>query len=761
MFKKLLKSVLALVLLTALASDPATAQDLILGTTGKVVNAGTISFKSADAKFTNNNPAVAIGDVYEGEDGIISFDAEITVGDAMFDGTGTPLATTEPFRLPGTLRFNSDVAVTQNVQDNLYIHHLVVDGDGGSTVVFPPNERIYVSGDYTLGTAPVAVRDYTNNTFVYDGNNGSSQDILTLETYNNIELTGDDTKILPSVATNADIDDDNEITSTVVNGTFDVLATQIANVHINNQLTLNDAGFIRDGAAEFIIGDDSMPNLWGRLIIGAGGDFTVEENATMTVHKGYVRVTDDNADLVVDGTFALADEALAQIRLDAGADMIVNNSFTNAFDDRTNMNFNLTSSVTYSSADEQTMVSTVDTNPYGNLLTEGAGRKITNGDIHIANSLDVADANIDMYNDNDENYTLHITNDAATVTYAANEEVIGRFSHSYAPTVGSRTFNNAETVVTFADVTNPGTEFVVSSRPGVAPVNYEAETDLNRKVTLFYGGNDITWQMRMGYQETDVTSANWDPSYTESQLRMYESEDKAEPNVEKMSTGNAYDRDDAGAGSLGFVELAGFENGTDDVDGTPDRNFKSGNDLVFRAGPSEFITMRAGRWSKPETWDEGVMPGPDDFARIKHTVHMGYQRGIDDNFGDDGLTGGTNTEGERLATLYNGATLAAGFISRITIDTDADASLLVGNGAADNATTLFVKDITDNTASGEFVMNNANLTLPATVDGTNGDVNSALFNGFYVLRPNVTFAIKKNLTSEGNIGNAGTIEIGE
>jgi hypothetical protein len=159
--------------------------------------------------------------------------------------------------------------------------------------------------------------------------------------------------------------------------------------------------------------------------------------------------------------------------------------------------------------------------------------------------------------------------------------------------------------------------------PQTSPNNYDNTRDVQRKVTVSWSGsNDWTATFRVGYKESEIPSG-----VDQSSLRFYESPTSGTP--EKVSTGYAYTRSAASGANLGYIELAGIQ-GTATAVPNGRGYITSGNDLLLRGGPSVFYAIRSGRWSNPNTWDEGVEPSPSDEVVIDgFTVHAGYVRTID------------------------------------------------------------------------------------------------------------------------------------
>lgn len=111
---------------------------------------------------------------------------------------------------------------------------------------------------------------------------------------------------------------------------------------------------------------------------------------------------------------------------------------------------------------------------------------------------------------------------------------------------------------------------------------------------------------------------------------------------------------------MGSIYLRGI---VQDGDGTAQTGqlaeIAQGGVLFLRGGPAIYITVNSGRWSNPDTWDEGEQPGPDDMAVVRHTVHAGYVR-QNDNFATD--------ENVRLDQINTGQTTEDAFVGKVLVD---------------------------------------------------------------------------------------------
>jgi hypothetical protein len=236
----------------------------------------------------------------------------------------------------------------------------------------------------------------------------------------------------------------------------------------------------------------------------------------------------------------------------------------------------------------------------------------------------------------------------------------------------------------------------------------------------------------VGYKESEIPSG-----VDQSSLRFYESPTSGTP--EKVSTGNAYIRSAASGANLGYIELAGIQ-GTAAAVPNGFRYITSGNDLLLRGGPSVFYAIRSGRWSNPNTWDEGVEPSPSDEVVIDgFTVHAGYVRETDNYTGAEEYP-------ERLA-------------AKITIGDRDNSALLFGSPINDRPKTFSL----NMAAAGELI-NNRFGTATITEWGPQRLLRqqSPIDAGLVVLTTsgNEITLQAKSLRNNGTLFNFGEIEVG-
>ncbi len=408
----------------------------------------------------------------------------------------------------------------------------------------------------------------------------------------------------------------------------------------------------------------------------------------------------------------------------------------------------------------QTVVSTSWGKPYGNLYVSNTSTKVADGNVYIAGGFVASGGDLDMFQGvagSTTNNTFTVLDPSKTISYAGMTEVVGKFRYSNSIssiTAGTTyVFNNAGTSASFGTGGTPTNYFEVSARGGINPNNYSSTLDINRKITISYDGSP-TWTIQAGYKrsETGLPTAqggnnNWDPSYTEDMIRMYESNSTS---FEKMATSRSYTRVTSGSSNTawGTVSLPGFDNTTGSVDGIGDRFFASGNDLVFRSGPSFFTSVQPGRWSNPVTWDEGVEPGPSDQVLIRHNVWAGFQRPID-NY---------------AVNEANPSSMAANIIIAENV---ANAALYIGNSSSFTANWSLNSSgtIAGVTNPGNVTVNAVNvnsLFLDSSITRSvlEGSTSSS-YGGFYLLAGS-QFNVVKQININGGMGaNYGTLNVGK
>lgn len=717
-----------------LFSFTANAQNLQNGATGKVNNTGTgkIVFKAAAGEFQN---AAAIGLITNA--GVF----EMLGANNKFTGT-SPLSSTAALRVPGLVSYAAP-ATTQNIWDGYYTS---LDMKNAAPKIFAVGTtKYFVSVNYTTAGAN---RTYTGSTFTYDGSliqNVAEENTGNGGGYNNLSFTNAGLKTIgegDAVATGATIIDATTVggglvvdgtvassfTSTTT-GTF----TQVAGA---GDFSVNDGGVVNINGAANTVGANLTVNS-GNLNLGNGTD------ASATTVTGALNLTD------AAGTSDLAVNGLATLNVDGG--------FTNVDVTRTNMTFAGTSLVEYQNG-ASNIVTTVNANPYGQFKISKSNAAIsptnsggTNNNIEIATSFAMnggATHNLDMLASTG-GYVNMLSGTANNVTYAANEEVVGEFRRTHTATTGvDYVFNNSATIVNYTTAPATGAYFAVTSNPNGTTAMYDPTRDIERDINLSYDYTGWVATVTAGYQASDVPGS-WLASYNESQLRFREGDATTD---EKISTGSTYTRVASGVGSLGSVKLAGFKPTGNNIDGLADAEFKSGNDLILRAGPAIWYSVNPGRWSNPATWDEGTEPPIDAEVVIRNNVWAGFVKAYD----------------TYAIPEAHPATMA----TKITVQSPTAAfptpSLIIGKDAtyplADFATSI--TPVTGITEAGRIIVEQITapavelspaLLTQASLDATN----KVDYVAGLVVYENATITATESLINDGVLNIGGTLGIGQ
>jgi hypothetical protein len=673
------------------------------------------------------------------------------------DLLGSPSSATAPgnsasFRIPGTVYYGPGSSTltgkTQTVQARWYTD-LSVSSTGSYSQTL--SEAVYVGGNYFVGPSSTsASRIYVGN-FFYDGL--GSQTITGGEGYQRLNITsGSSTstkQILAGVSVNA--------------GTFNLGSDNTGTFSVLGSLATSGTAHFYNGSGSFLVGNTTNA---GTFSLGNNAQALIQ-NTNFNIVNGILAAGTSasvnassftNIALASNGAVSFGNDALFR----------VSGSYSNANTSRSNTDFAASSTMWYdqnNASASQTVVSTSWGKPYGNLYVSNTSTKVADGNVYIAGGFVASGGDLDMFagiNGSSTNNTFTVLDPSKTISYTGMTEVVGKFRYSNSITsltAGTTyAFNNGGTSASFGAGGTPTTFFEVSARGGVNPNQFSSTFDINRKVTISYDGSP-TWTMQAGYKrsETGVSSSlggtgTWDQSYTEDMIRMYEANSSS---FEKMATSRSYTRVTSGASNTawGTVSLPGFANTLATVDGIGDRFFQSGNDLVFRSGPSFFTSVQKGRWSNPETWDEGVEPSSIDQVLIRHNIWAGFARPGDNNFNEDEKSPTAMAANITIDENYQGASLILGGSGTISSWGMNSATAIPGVTNPGNVT---VKAPNINSILLDNTVTLASLQGPS---GTNQSEDR--YGGFYIL-PTYSFTTAKNFNIQGGIlANYGTINIGK
>lgn len=575
-------------------------------------------------------------------------------------------------------------------------------------------------------------------------------------TYQDLVLSGTGQKLIVS---GEDVSLDGDFTMEASNtGGLDVAGTLAAGINME-----------QDAAAPITIDGGSVTtgsgtnDFAGSIGITADGDLFNSISAGNN-YSGAVNVADGSFNIDAAGTNtsieaagSLTLSALAgEINMTNESDLNIAGAFVNSIPagGRTNMNFSAASTVTYAGAGAQGLVAADATNKYGNLVFTGAGTKTADGDNYVQDGSTVAVAGgpIDMTT-GPYVFDVDVTS-GNSISYASpdNDEYIRgsvRLSGTLDP-AETYVMNNAQTQVGFLTVP---TDFTLDVLPQTAPDltnNFNAATDVNRRVTLgFTGGPAALDLLRVGYTSLDVA-----PTVVEDDLRFAEGYN-ASQDYQKITGGSGV-ATNGGAADPRFVDLAST-GGIDLIAAGPGTTQEIGDasQIILTSTPLIYIADTDGRWTNPNTWDEGAVPPTNSNTEIHALVYVGIKGPA---FGTDS-TGNTIPE----ITHYGNNVVATNSIKIVAGDNHA---LIIGN--EDNgAGYLFHTALSGQLAgiNAGFVNENAG-TVSGDWDNKNIDPNTNTLYGLWVqqlegLNINVPAFGTAQILNTGAIRNGALIELGQ
>ncbi|MCO5251234.1 MAG: hypothetical protein M9949_07410 [Candidatus Kapabacteria bacterium] len=622
---------------------------------------------------------------------------------------------------------------TKNVEDGVFVM-------GGACATFLPGyDNLAIYPYYATG----GDRTYAG-TFTYGGSD--PQNLFPETTgasgtdYNILALSGGGTKTIlgtDDVGTALNVDSDAGTTLAIV-----------------GQLYTGTGTSTLDGEVEF-------NDVAAELIVGTGA---VDFNADVDVNSGTISAATGAGEVTVGSASTLTlggDDSFLDFA--ASTNLTITGDIINS-GNGLNLLFACLSTVTYDGTQNpQLVMPTLTTNSYGNLvLTNGAKRgdiaaNYAN-DIFLCNNFALTGGNFDMFTNTG---TLTMLAVAGTATYGGgtgNEEVVGSMARTMDATAASYVFNNRNTTIDLdADANNP-TLATIEMRPGQGTTMpaWVVATDVNRSVNLTHNAAaDFDMELAVGYLFSEGPGAPlWDAPNTQASIRFHEG--NAGGDDEKIGTGQVYNRTAAAGADLGQISLAGIARAANTALPNDLDRFASGNDVILRAGPTTFYTVDDGRWTNPNTWDEGTQPSSLDDTEIRHAVYVG----IDGPFiGTPGGTDGVAANNTLAESDHYGTNAAA---RTITIaDAYANASIIIGN--EDNTASYIFHTSFDGGSS--FLNNNTNAPTAAFPYAiAKGSANKTDFNGLWLINslgagtPGFgTFQI----ANQGTINNEGVIEVGE
>lgn len=694
---------------------------------------------------------------------------------------GTDAMGTVAKPIPGIVDWQSNAA-DQIVRPYFY-SLLVLSGTGTKTVqdgvnvvgtVCSNTATDYLAGYTTAGqldTYPYVVPgtgDITyQGTFNYSGS--GNQTVFPQLDYNVLAVTNPGTTTFPSGQTVGAVN-----------------VTSAADAPIEVAGTLNLGAGTSD-----LQGNVTITAATGTLTVG-GGDVTIGGNlalnGTLDIDNGATGLGTVN----LDGTTTITTTGILQVG--QTGDLVISGAITNA-GDGTNLALNCASTITYDgTANPQLIMPTLDTDGhrYGNLILSGGNKRGDDAaytdNISVCTDFSLAGGNLDMWTNGG---SLIMNAPTGTATYTDLAEVEGSMLRRTDGDARTYTFNNSATTIALAASgagnTNP-TSMTLNVRPGQNPDTYVGTTDVKRDINLAYAGNtgDFEMTVKAGYLQSEAadkagTGEDWPAAYNEGQIRFYEAKDAAS---EKVGTGEVYTKVASTGTTFGSVSLPGIGS----ISGaTPTALpngigvFATGNDLVLRGGPTTFYSIADGRWSNPNTWDEGTTPTSIDDVELRSTVFVGidapfinvaYDAGIGD--GNLPVNATNNTRSEQSIYGNNSAANKITIASKVGLPVNANPALIIGN--EDNGDNWIFK--TELTTDNSIINNNANIPttgLAAFVDGARTGIAAKGsyvaanpgFSGIWVTPWGATATNAPILQTQqiqnngGVVNNEGIIEVGQ
>ncbi len=774
---------------------------------GFIVNTGTIEFRGlvANPVFVGSNPVGVSG---QRIGGTVEYSA--AAGNITVTGTGAATYYTNLVLSGGSLKsvpdavyvygnYNPSTSGNRTYAGTFYYdraenddqliypengatagtnayNNLTFLGNGTKTIAYVagPGGEVYVDNDFTVSDAAVQTRVYDDMVVGRSGGSGS--------TVAGPMIVGDGTNNGSFSMRNANITYSSTVD--VATGVFNIEGT--GNGVFNGVVTINTGSMnltstvANTGNATYNANVNINNN--GTLLVAGEGDATFEQ--TVAVAAGGTLQSNNNVAGIIDvnGTLTLANAANATLSLGNNTYMYISGVFNNNFDARTNMTFGNGSLVTYDGQNNQQIMTTVagNNNDYAGLVIRGAAgtrtpvNNATSPNINIRESFELGtdgDIRLDLYASNPNAY-VNITGNGPA-TYLGLSEVYGKFRRTSFTAANGLVFNNAETVLDFA--TAPASFFQLDIRGGLVPdytkiaTPNAVTTDVQRRITVETNAapnQGTVSRMRIAYLPNEYNPSGPD---REDRLRLLEAYGNASVRGDKITTGvpiTVRNYDNTG---WEYLEISGVNNPpsqhlivmTDNY-GTPGQIWEVSrqSDIVLTDEVGLMISIRHGRWSDPETWDEGRKPISEDNCIIRHVVYTGYDGGASQVFGARPWP--DNEEATPGLIQSNGGYVLANSVliepENMPITAD-DRALLIGN--QDNAPGV-VLVIGTQSGLGNGIRND---NTEALSGWTPNWTNTTGLQGIYVLPPNTYTPVIRfsQITNSGSITNStgSTIEIGD
>jgi hypothetical protein len=693
------------VLLLCYTASPLAAQNLMNDQNGRIVNSttGLIRVRSAAAEVRNTNASVtALQNA-----GIIECLGLVN----QFTSLRTPdvsFGSSRARRIGGLVRYTRDTTLgLQQIHSRFYTN-LELAGAANKLI----RDSVFVGGDATasalsaslfLGSGVYRVsggqRIY-QGTFYFD--NARSQVLTGGEEYESIEIQRG-TASRDSIVQANGFDPNAKVISTGAtvqtrrsfrqsgDSTSVAVTRNAAGLFVGGTLRIGTrAEFPAHGGDVLLRSSSSMP---AALVLGADTARFAVRN--VVVAAGGVSTSSSQGMFLVDAasTLRLLESPLLNqnvqrgtVTLDTNHTMIIRGSIQNAVLNRSNTRFATNSTVIYEGVGQQSVMTTSAAAPYGNLVLTNSVKVLnattgTSGDatskplVVIAGGFRVNAATLDVTRAvlPDTAYTelqgeCVMTAPAAIAQFDGTSEVRGTMRRRISSfiTTQNYTFNNAQTIVSFTTGQQPD-EMTFDVRAGLQPANYQAPSDVRRRVVWAWNNSggvastrDWTATIRVGYAANDVTT----PFLAQNESRLQPFVSSAD--AVSLLGSRSITRTAASAGALGFVDFAGIQPRLtmSGADTSATNRFPSGAQLLLRAETPLVRSVRDGRWSNPATWSTGREPDSTDVVELAHVVHIGFRRaGVD----------GASADGQRRERGLASSTALAS-----SVRVRSEAALLIG-----------------------------------------------------------------------------------
>lgn len=700
-------------------------------------------------------------------DGAVTITGTLTSGGAINTGVGALTAS-------NTVALNDGSVMTTGVGDVTFTNAGTLTLSGDSKIIGAGSGDIVIDGVTAAGGSSSINMSTGTGQLNVNGN-------LTLAGTSSVTTgagPGGTGELAANFTSQVNLTETSSITTGAGPVTF--TATSILDLAGTSTLTTKDGNVTIEGSTTTAgTGNDYTINHTNITIDGAGGITFVGDldlNGNLVVNDGT-----EAAPL---GTLTIATTSVATISstgsLDMGAYSTMNVAGTISNEGAgTNLIFDCTSNTNYT-AGVQSIMPTIATNPYGNLTLSGVGLKtagrvaaypdLEESNINICKNFTLNGGNLDMITNSGY---LALNDPTVTPTYGAGtgtEEVLGKMRRTYATSTDSYVFNNYQTSMTFTTDASAAGYYQFDVTPGLLgdAINLvDAANTVDRKIQMTYDIASWVGTVKAGYLASELPA--FSGGMGESNLKFFEADGPNADDIEKLA-GSGYTRDDAS--TIHSLSLAGIEPGTEDVDGAVEKEFTSGHDLVLRAN-NRMYNIADGRWTNPNSWDEGRIPTANDDVELVYTSYVGIKGGFIGTVEAGNQTPESTHYAKPIneggANDANAAAAKSITIAQKTTGTNTpNPALIIGN--EDNPATYIFKTVAD----GIITNNNttANNTTRANWSPTNGSelvdkgtLQAGDIQGIWVVPYSAAGSIPglgtNSINNAGTVNNQGIIEVGQ